>query len=178
MDNAEQTAPTAQDKSEAHALLRDSLAEAQATVRSYDTKAQIVGVGYIFALGVIGQISALLDRETEANLIMVVISWSIVVMPILFFGYVLYPTRKTTSYLEATKHHGIQHVLYLDPRKKKSVEEVRQASLVAKPIDELSFELLMVSTLRETKRTRFLRGLFAAALSFMVLFLDQAYRAL
>ena len=39
-------------------LLKDSLAEAQNSVRSYDTKAQIVGVGYIFALNVIGQLSA------------------------------------------------------------------------------------------------------------------------
>ena len=119
MEHAEQNAPTTPDISEAHALLRDGLAEAQATVRSYDTKAQIVGVGYIFALGVVGQISALLDRETEASVIVVVISWAIVVMPILFFGYVLYPTRKTTSYTEATKHHGIQHVLYLNPTKKR-----------------------------------------------------------
>lgn len=35
-------------------LLRDSFAEAETTVRAYDTKAQIVDIGYIFAL-VIGR---------------------------------------------------------------------------------------------------------------------------
>ena len=48
-------------------LLRDSLAEAQATVRAYDTKAQIVGVGYIFALGVAGRTEALLPEASELN---------------------------------------------------------------------------------------------------------------
>ncbi len=48
-------------------LLRDSLAEAQSTVRAYDTKAQIVGVGYIFALGVVGSFEALLPEASELN---------------------------------------------------------------------------------------------------------------
>jgi hypothetical protein len=171
------TSLVSQDVAEAKALLRDGLAEAQTTVRSYDTKAQIVGVGYIFSLGIVGQISALLDRETQIDAIGILISWAVVVMPILFFGYVLYPTRKTTSYSEATKHHNIQHVLYLDPTKKKTIAEVRQASLAAVSLDELSFELLMVSTLREIKRRRFLRGLFASGLSFLLLFLDQVFRS-
>jgi len=35
------------------AFLMASLKEVQDTVRAYDTKAQIVGVGYIFAIGII-----------------------------------------------------------------------------------------------------------------------------
>lgn len=169
---------TAEDDSQACTLLRSGLAEAQTNVRSYDTKAQIVGVGYILALGVVGKISTLLGGEMQLGATAVLLAWGIVVMPILFFGYVLYPARKTASYLDSKDHHNNQHVLYIDAAKKKTFEEVRQASLVASPIDELSFELLMVSSLRETKRKRFLRGLFAAALSFLVIFLDQIYRAL
>lgn len=167
---------TPQDILKAEKLLRDGLAEAQTTVRSYDTKAQIVGVGYILSLGIVQQISALLDREAQVSLLAVVFSWIVVISPILVFGFVLYPTRKTTSYLEATKHNGIQHVLYLDPTKKKVVAEVREASLSADSLDELSFELLMMSTLREAKRRRFLTGLFASVLSFLLLFLNQVFR--
>ncbi len=171
------TPVVSQDVLEAKALLRDGLAEAQTTVRSYDTKAQIVGVGYIFALGVVGQISTLLDREAQIGVIAVLFAWAVVIMPILLFGHVLYPSRKTTAYLEATKHDSIQHVLYLDPTKKKTIAEVRQASLSAVSLDELSFELLMVSNLREIKRRRFLRGLFASVLSFLLLFLEQFFRS-
>lgn len=52
-------------KERAIELLCDSLSEAQSTVRSYDTKAQIVGIGYIFALGVIGRFCCVGDfRQT------------------------------------------------------------------------------------------------------------------
>lgn len=49
----------------AYDLLRDGFNEAQATVRAYDTKAQIVGVGYIFALGIVGQVFDELGSKTE-----------------------------------------------------------------------------------------------------------------
>lgn len=65
-------------------LLRDSLAETQTTVRGYDTKAQIVGVGYIFALGVVSQVEGLLPAATEFSLASLLVAWSIVIVPILF----------------------------------------------------------------------------------------------
>ncbi len=49
------------------AILRDALSEAQTTVRSYDTKAQIVGVGYVFALGIVGALSDRLPDSGELN---------------------------------------------------------------------------------------------------------------
>jgi hypothetical protein len=39
-------------------LLCDTLAEARVSVRTYDTKAQIVGIGYIFSLAILGQIGS------------------------------------------------------------------------------------------------------------------------
>ena len=76
-------------------LLKDSLSEVQTSVRSYDTKAQIVGVGYIFALNVIGQISAQIPTHAAADIFTIIVAWSIVIMPIILFGYVLYPVRKS-----------------------------------------------------------------------------------
>ena len=49
----------------ARILLQASLTEAQATVRGYDTKAQIVGVGYILALSVVARVAGPIpDDET------------------------------------------------------------------------------------------------------------------
>lgn len=162
----------------ARELLRDSLAEAQATVRAYDTKAQIVGVGYIFSLAIVGKLDELLPAAEKLELEGLFIAWFIVIVPILLFGHVLYPTRKTAPRIEATERDGIQHVLYIDPDKKTSVQEVREASLAAEPINELSFELLMVSKLRETKRHRFLRALYVTAFSFLCFFAFQILRIL
>lgn len=55
------------DNIEAKALQRDGLAEAQLTVRNYDTRAQIVGVGYILSLGVVGQVFAILNRVAQIS---------------------------------------------------------------------------------------------------------------
>lgn len=159
-------------------LLRESLLEPQATVRAYDTKAQIVGVGYIFALGVVGQVEGLVPVQGSLGLTGLVVAWGIVIAPILMFDHVLYPTRKSAPRVEATKRDGIQHILYLDPKKKPSVSDVRAAAMSSIPVNELSFELLMVSTLREIKRKRFLRGLYAAAFSFLCLFARHIHRVL
>ena len=69
-------------------LLRDSLAEAQMTVRAYDTKAQIVGVGYMFALAVVGDFEALLPKASELNLLTISVACG-AILPILLFAFVL-----------------------------------------------------------------------------------------
>lgn len=84
----------AEDDGHGLSLLRDSLAECQSTVRSYDAKAQIVGIGYIFAMGIIGEWEALLNSGgDDINLLWVIIAWTIVMLPIILFGFVLYPSR-------------------------------------------------------------------------------------
>ena len=159
-------------------LLRDSLNEAQATVRSYDTKAQIVGVGYIFALGIVGQLGDALGRAFELGVVQVLIAWGIVVLPIILFGIVLYPSRKTAPKLSDESVEGLEHILYVDPRRHISVEGVMHAAQRTDPVRELAFELLKVSNLRELKRRRFVRALFAAVVSFLVLFGDHFSRVL
>ena len=83
-------------------LLRDSLAEAQTTVRAYDTKAQIVGVGYIFALGIVGRFEALLPKASELNILTLSVACA-AILPILLFGFVLYPSRKSPRNLPTSQ---------------------------------------------------------------------------
>ncbi len=154
----------------AYDLLRDSLTEAQATVRSYDTKAQIIMVGYIFALGVVGQIGEPVIEAPEVGIAYVAIAWGIVILPILLFGFVLYPSRKTAPLLADESMEDLQHVLYVDPGRHSRVDELIRAANRTDAIQELAFELLKVSRLRELKRRRFLRALFAAGVAFLVLF--------
>ena len=44
------------------------------------------------------------------------------------------------------------------------------------PKKEIAYEILKTANLREIKRRRFLRALWAAAISFVVLFLGQLLR--
>ncbi len=156
-------------------LLRDSLAEAQTTVRAYDTKAQIVGVGYIFALGIVESFEALLPEASELNLLTLLVACT-AILPILLFGFVLYPSRKSAEKFANQSEATPEHVLYVDPTKVGSVKVLKEAVDRCDPIIEVSFELLKVSQLRELKRRRFLRALFLAGVVFLFIFATHFIR--
>ena len=156
-------------------LLRDSLAEAQTTVRAYDTKAQIVGVGYILALGVVGSFEALLPKASELNLLALSVACS-AILPILLFGFVLYPSRKSAEKFAAQLEATPEHVLYVNPTNLGNVKALKEAVDRCDPIIEVSFELLKVSQLRDLKRRRFLRALFSAAVLFLFIFATHFIR--
>ncbi len=145
-------------------------------MRSYDTKAQIVGVGYIFALGIVGQMFDDLGGATELDVVDVMIAWGIVILPILLFGFVLYPSRKTAPSISDESAQSLQHVLYVESDRHSGVDELIRAANRADAIRELAFELLKVSRLRELKRRRFLRALFASGAAFLVLFGAQVFK--
>ncbi len=156
-------------------LLRDSLTQAQATVRAYDTKAQIVGVGYIFALGVVGKFETLLPEVSELNLLTLSVACA-AILPILLFGFVLYPSRKSAEKFPDQSEATPEHVLYVDPTKLGSVKALKEAVGRCDPIIEVSFELLKVSQLRVLKRRRFLRALFSAGVVFLFIFATHFIR--
>lgn len=152
------------------ALLRESLTEAQITVRAYDTKAQIVGVGYAFALGIVGGTSDWFPKAAENTLVPILVFWGVVMAPLLLFGYVLYPTRKTAPKVEGDTANTLERILYLDPVAHPTINAVVAAATRSCQSNELAYELLKVSKLRELKRIRFIRALIAAGFSFVALF--------
>jgi len=152
------------------ALLKDSLDEAQISVRAYDTKAQIVGVGYIFALNVIGDIGQMTDNPGSGDIVTIVIAWVLVILPITLFGYVLYPVRKSTK---AETSDGLAHFFYLHPERYGSAKGLIAAAEHCDPVDEIAHELLQLALLRESKRKRFVTALSSAGVTFSVLFASQ-----
>ena len=165
-----------EEKNEALQLLKDSLSETQISVRAYDTKAQIVGIGYIFTLNVIGQISAQLPAQAAANTVTIVVAWTIVIMPIVLFGYVLYPVRKSVVDMDGNKES--EHMLFFHPESYNSPAALVDAASNCDPQYEIAYELLKMSELRESKRKRFISGLVGAGLAFIVLFSSQIYESL
>ncbi len=159
------------------AVLKDALAEAQMTVRAYDTKAQIVGVGYIFALNIVMRLENLFDKTGDVDLTRIGITWVVVIAPIILFGFVLYPSRRSIAKTRQASQAPVQNLLYVRSDEIRTADELRRAALSVSYIDELAFEVMSVSGLRDLKRQRFLRALFAAGLSFLVIFLSQMFRA-
>jgi len=136
-------------------LLRISLAETQAIVRAYDVKAQIVGIGYIFALGVIGQFADALPKPSVYGVGFVVVAWSVVIVPIVLFGSVLYPAGRKAPRLSEPIPEDLKYILSVDPKELTSVQEISSAALRSNSLGELSYEILRLAHLRERKRKRF-----------------------
>lgn len=153
-------------------MMLATLKETQDTVRIYDTKSQILGVGYIFAIGIIFELGDMIGGPTQLNLVTVTMAWIIVVIPIALFGAVLYPTRKVAPLILGDAG-GAKRVAYAESNRFHSVPEYLEAVGTCDPRIEIAYEILKTSGLRELKRRRFLRALWAAASSFVVIFAGQ-----
>ncbi|MEW9918998.1 hypothetical protein AB2B41_05260 [Marimonas sp. MJW-29] len=156
------------DRDEALRFLELTLAEAQATVRGYDTKAQIVGIGYTFALNIVANVGQGFPRSADGSLLALVIFWGIVMAPLFLFGAVLYPSRKLAPKIHAGDAEP-RRLMYVETARFEDVTALSNATQGADWLNEISYEVLKVSRLREKKRGRFIRALAATALSFVVL---------
>lgn len=159
-------------------LLKTALSEAKQMIRSYDTKAQICAIGYVFSLNIVLSINQTLFPNPEANIWVVFVGWGVLILPMLFFGYVLYPTRHSVALDETEDTKGIEKILYIRHERHNTVAAVKQSALESNKVDELAFELLKSSTLRDTKRLRFVRALVLAFSSFLLMFLIHASEAI
>ena len=99
-------------------MLLAALQDSQSAVRSYDTKAQIVGVGYILALNLVLHFGDLLPTRAPLGPLFFAVVWGIVIMPILQFGQVLYPsrTRAEKELLAKMSCGSEQRVYYVESR--------------------------------------------------------------
>lgn len=154
------------DKSDTLKYLGLALEEAQATVRAYDTKAQIVGIGYTFALNIVASVVPDFPVSDEVTLLPVIVFWGLVMVPLFLFGYVLYPSRKIAPKVAGAADFAVKRVMYVETARHKSIDDLLAAAADCDWPQELAFELLKVSRLRELKRGRFIRALFATAGSF------------
>lgn len=157
--------------------LMASLKEAQDTVRSYDTKAQIVGVGFIFTLGILTDFGGRLTEEMpDANLWIVLGFWLLFIGPAIMFGAVLYPSRKALGQIDSGEL-DLKFISYLPPQDHRSLEEIRECASSCDWLSELSFELMKVSRLREIKRKRFIRALLSVLGSYVIIAVFQMIRS-
>lgn len=67
-----------------------SLKEVQDTVRAYDAKAQIVGVGHIFVIGIIINLGTRITNMPKTGAVAITFAWVVFISPIVLFGAVLY----------------------------------------------------------------------------------------
>ena len=153
--------------------IQSALKEAQDTVRSYDTKAQIVGVGYIFAFNIIqsfARAASNSDAIVGLEQFRILVVWLLVFLPLVMFARVLYPSRNSVD-------ADAKNVLYLPNASNMTVGQFKTDIMSCSWLDELSVEFIKVSRLRDLKRRRFLAALWAAAVSYALMFIFAATRS-
>ncbi len=167
---------TSNDRFNTMSCLLAALKEAQDTVRAYDSKAQIVGVGFIFSIGVITNFGAMIPSEWEIGALGLILGWTLAIGPIVLFGMVLYPSRSIAPAL-GPRVDAVKHTYYLRGQD-------RNLDTYLSDIDscnwkeEFGCEIMKVSGLRDLKRQRFMRALYAAGLSYLVVIVLQVSRLL
>ena len=151
-------------------ILTMALAEVQTTIRSYDSKAQICGIGYVFTLNIIVAINTSLWPNPTVGLLYVLLSWALFILPMMLFGYVLFPTRRSFSSALNDDVNDSNRLLYVMPENFPTVASIVDASANANMAKELAFELHQSVRLREQKRKRFLWALRSTLISFTTMF--------
>ncbi len=154
--------------------LQAALREAQDTVRSYDTKAQIVGVGYIFAFNIIQSFAGAAPHARaiiQAEPTRILIVWLLVFLPLVMFARVLYPSRGSIG-------SSAQNVLYAPNASELTVTQFKADVVSCDWLDEISAEIVKVSRLRDMKRRHFIMALWTAAASYALMFVFAAIRSI
>lgn len=153
-------------------FLYHALKQAQESVRSFDTKAQIMGIGFIWSLNLVPELGGWGEGAQDISPISIIVAWVLIIIPIILFGSVLYPSRKVAPNIVKDKEL-IKGLYHIDDHEVQGVKEYVHKLTDSKILDELTYELLKVSSLRDLKRKRFLAGLIAASCSFTILFATQ-----
>jgi len=151
-------------------FLYAALKEAQDNIRTYDTKAQIVGIGFIFTIGMVIKFNTWTDISTQWNHLAIITTWVLIIIPAVYFGSVLYPTRRVAPHVLKNKEI-VKGLFYMNEAD--NVSEYVESLTTMDIEQELSYELLKVSYLRDLKRRRFLTALSIASFSLFCLFILQ-----
>ena len=157
-------------------VLIASLQEVQNAIRSYDTKAQVVSIGFIFSLGLITTISSLAPELPEFNFILVCFSWFLGISPIVMFGLVLYPSRSMAPKL-GTSVKNLQRSFYLLEERYPSLDNFIAALDKSDWKIEIAYEIQKLSLLRDIKRRWFVWALRITGTSYALMLLVQLLRA-
>lgn len=156
-------------------FLYAALKEAQDNIRTYDTKAQIVGIGFIFTIGMATRFNTWSAVPAEWQLWATIGTWVLIIVPAVLFGAVLYPTRRYAPSVLRNKDL-VKGMFYMN--EVESVADYTEQLNDMNTEQELAYELLKVSYLRDLKRRHFLNALTAATISLLLLFTLQLLPAL
>lgn len=171
MTPTDTASPSERDQMQLTCLLA-SLGEVQQTIRSYDTKAQIMGVGFIFSVSMISRFLANLQVDHDYGIGYLVVGFLLLIGPVALYGAVIFPSRRSAPKLIDTPV-PIQGLFYVKSEGVSDLDTFNQKLKDADWTSELTYEIVRLSALRDMKRKRFLIAMFASGGSFALIFLGE-----
>lgn len=153
-----------------HAItcLIDALRSTQEVIRSYDTKAQIMGIIFIlsidFVLTLIRELIGVGPIPASAILSLA----ALVLLPLGLFGYVLFPANNPVGDI-ALAGQPVRKSYFVDGRGPSLTDYLGDVQ-ATDWATELGFEIMKMARLRERKRRRLMRALVAAGVSYVLIF--------
>lgn len=155
--------------------LRAVLSEAEQNIRAYDTKAQIMGVGFIFSVTMISVVLEKLPIERSYDLLYLIGGFIVLMGPVALFGAVLYPTRRTAPVIDSDRS-GVTRCMYFTSEDGRDAARYSRDVAGADWAREIVYEITRVSALRDLKRRRFIRAMMASAASFAMILLASGIK--
>lgn len=152
-----------------HAItcLLDALRSTQEVIRSYDTKAQIMGIIFILSINfVLTLIRELVGTGPIPHVATISLA-ALVLVPLGLFGFVLYPANNPTADLEI-EDQPIRKTYFVFQNDRSLGRYLDDIEATDWPV-EIGFEIMKMARLREIKRRRLLRALVAAAISYTLI---------
>lgn len=147
--------------------LLDALRSTQEVIRSYDTKAQIMGIIFILSINFVLTLIRELVGSGPIPHVATISLAVLVLVPLGLFGFVLYPANNPTADLEiGDLPIGKTYFVFQNDRSLgRYLDDIEATDW---PV-EISFEIMKMARLREIKRRRLLRALVAAAISYTLI---------
>ncbi len=158
------------DNQHAITCLLHAVDSAQASARAWDVRAQIAGIGYIFSIGVINSIEAdLVSRSLPSHLLDFALLLFFII-PIIGFGYVLFPRYKSDKQPLATgeEFSAVSFGLFQGKTEQELAEHVAGLDWEKELVSELS----QLSVVRDIKRRRFVIALYLCCVTYGFAVLD------
>ncbi|MCZ6761727.1 MAG: hypothetical protein O7C03_01870, partial [Gammaproteobacteria bacterium] len=132
---------------------------------------------FIFSIGIITGFAERLPAMADVSALTVVLFWIMAIGPVILFGLVLYPSRAIAPHLE-TETDSLRRTYYFRPTESQGLNGFVQDLKACDWLKEIGYEIMKQSGLRELKRHRFLRALWAAGVTYLVAATIQILRSM
>lgn len=151
--------------------LRHAIDDSQGTIRAYDVKAEILAVLLTLIVGATSQ--TFCSDFNEQGQFLLKCAWVLCLLTAFLLGIVLMP--KTNLFAKINygtfTPRGSYHFHNISPYPTNSVSSIAANALATNWIEELTYEVMKLSLIRERKHFWFINSLWPAATTILVIIL-------